>query len=319
MLDLKASKSRFELGLAVVDIVNYIFNASEQQFLTPCVIQALRETIRAYKRAQILIGPVIEFYDYQERGKMLPTWIILHSTLADDQSTTSARHFLLQTYLDEIPPTPAIRDELYLACAKKGYNNYFDRIRQASLGSLQTRPELIHAIDMDLRLSFKLPDCPSETFTVVNTTRGFKLSWFVPDMLPKLQLGAAIGMEFVAKGLIWGLYIQTQCLSPGPFGWDVALCVLKPSQNNLNGYIVASLEISRHETRKIFSRRSTRFELYSCHVETSDFPEKRRMPKTQARWHLSSSTVEKCYRCINKDGSCYLTFDLVIKSRKPSH
>lgn len=328
---LNNAKNLREFSYQIAALLRLVWYASYKQRMTLCMVEVVREAIQICKRTKVPIGPLVQFYDFRFRcwrirdsGKLetVPTWIILQSPRSDEQSKTSTRHLLLQTYLDELPLTPAIRDELYLACAEKGFNNYFNRVRLASLSKrLQARHPKTHEthteIERWLALSVKL----AESLTVVHTTRGFKLNCFVPNMLQRLQSGLAIGMEFVAKGNIWGLYIRAQrgrLVDPRRVGLDVALCMFKPSKVNLEGNIVASFRISRHEKkRKFFDKGSTDFVLYSDHIETSVFPAEGDMPATQSLWLLSGSTMNS-YRCINKDGSCYLTLDLVINPTSTS-
>lgn len=308
------AKSRGQFGGIIKDLTSLIYVASREQEMTPCIVEVIRDCIEACRRTKLPIGPLVEFYDFRTQTRLnmlnpktIPTSVILHSPKSDEQFKTSTRHLLLQTYLDEIPPTPVVLDELYMACAEKGYNNYFKRIRLANLKQLQARGPQTHATH-----TLDLPAGLIETLNVAHDAHGFKLNCFVPDMLQRLQLGLAISIEFVAKGKIWGLYIQTQrgqC--DGPLGWDIVLCIMRPSENDLKGSMVASFDISRYE--KGFCRGSTGFVLHLDRIEALGFPAKGAMPETQALWLLSSSMAQKCYQCINKDGSCYLTLDFMIK------
>lgn len=294
----------------ITALILRIWLASYAQRITPCIVGAVRDCVDyARKRTNFPVDPLIQLYDFKFEDKSLPAWIILHS-LSDDPSRVGSRHQLLQLFLDELPLTTAIRDDMYLACGATGYNNFFNRIRTASLRELQTT---IHTRLMELGRNLRQPSGFVETTMVTSTSSGFKLKWFVPDMAQRLRSGLAIGTEFVVKGRVWGLYIQSY---DGDIErWKVILCVVKPFYlNHEASDISILLDISRFDKRKAFKYGSRLVRLYTSFVETLDLPVQGEMPKTQHALGFRINMVKDARsRCITRDGGCYLTLTLTHK------
>lgn len=133
-----------EFKAQIISFIQHIWLASHAQKLSPCIITAVRECIKVYKQTVLPVDPVAHFYNYQLEGKSLPAWIILRSPSDKDDpshaSQVGIRHCLLQIFLVELALTKAIRDELYSACATKGFNSFFGLVRRESLRHLQEAP-----------------------------------------------------------------------------------------------------------------------------------------------------------------------------------
>lgn len=301
-------KSAENFKTEITALILHIWLASYAQRITSCIIEAVRDCIsHARKHTDLSDDPLTQFYDFRLEDKCLASWIILHS-LSDDPSEVNARHCLLQLFLDELPFTPTIRDDLYLACAATGSQNFFARVRMASLKKFQSRPTMYTTL-AEIARGLMLPPGLVETVTVVPILKptGFELEWFVPDMSHRLRSGLAVGTEFVVLGRVWGMYLQAPSGEIGK--WVFKLCVLKPSQIDFENddasvrlEMLLSLRGKKNAEKYISAFSNTYL------VETSDLPIEGEMPETNLR-SFRSIITENAW-----DGGCHLMLTFAVKS-----
>lgn len=125
-------------------------------------------------------------------------------------------------------------------------------------------------------------------------------------MSRRLESGRVIGIEFVAKGQIWGMYIRAEGNQ-----WKLVLCLLKPSQIDLlQRDVLGYLKISRDGRTKLFGRTSTTVaSVNTQYMRTVNLPVEGNLPNSYTMT-ITSHKVNKCHQSINKDGSCYLILSL---------
>lgn len=314
---LSNAKSRGEFRTRIGFLMEAVFIASEADALTPNIVEAVRKSIEAYKRTE---GPTAtdefkaELHEFRIDGILLPAWLILHSPQPKDGSRFTKRHLLLDVFLNELPFTPTIRDELYLACAETGFNNYFSIIRrEAGLREFQARLNE-GGLDFATRenyVKFMIDAVLADTLTASHTTHGFELNWYFP-VIASLNSSRTASVEFVAKGQIWGLYFRSQSGRVSPPGWDIVLCTLKPYQFDFEGYLYAFFRISSEKKQNVSNSEAISFALHSNYIESADFPAEGDIPKIQTSWSLPNSMAEKCRQHMAESGGCYLVVNVMI-------
>lgn len=270
--NLNDAKSIEVLKSHIITFIRNIWLASRADKLSPCVITAVRECIEVCKKTTLPVGPLNEFYNFLLEDKSLPVWIILHSYSDNPCSAKVAPRFtLLDLFLSEFVFTEGIRDELYLACATKCFNRFFSRIRQESLRQLQVREARAGGIEIGHGLVLPpLGLALAETLEVDYLVGGIRLKWSVPDLLQRLEPGRVMSTEFGARGQIWGIYIQPQCVR-----WTFVVCQIKPSPINLTGKdVYVSLKLARNGKIPFFESRSVKLAtLWTQNMPTLDrFP-----------------------------------------------
>ena len=148
---------------------------------------AVRECIEACKSSGLSIGSV--FYQAQFQGNSLPACLVLTAE-SDAYEGDRFRYYLLEMILDEAPLDRTIREELYMACAKKTYNGFFSRIRLA---------EGYQSFSVIQETRWKFKDKQGKT-AINSTDKGFTLKWLIPDLGVKFYEKEPTGTEFVAQG-----------------------------------------------------------------------------------------------------------------------
>ncbi|KIJ36720.1 hypothetical protein M422DRAFT_782084 [Sphaerobolus stellatus SS14] len=105
--------------------------------------------------------------------------------------------------------TIEIRKAAYIACAIKGYQAWFNKIRYTEGGDQPYSAAVKYSLGSETQAQAEA----GAFVKVVPETKGFRLEWTVPMFLARMRYMSSVGTEFVAQGHIWNIAIsQTKWL-----------------------------------------------------------------------------------------------------------
>ncbi|KIJ56899.1 hypothetical protein M422DRAFT_62806 [Sphaerobolus stellatus SS14] len=151
------------------------------------------------------------FYSTTYMDKSPVAWIVLNAK-SDDPNQEQIRYDLLDLFLEAAPLSREAREELYRACMSKSYNLFFRRVRMA---------KGFRSFSAEYESCMRAMGDERGGVDVVPKGKGFRLQWFVPDLLGRIQREEKIGIiEFVAQCQVWCfLFGQGACLNHNQPAW----------------------------------------------------------------------------------------------------